>query len=161
MLERSWDEIVASRGYTQAFIDSVRRKRAAAVAAKREVDKTLAPQAGTDILFLRLPSRMATIVMDTANRHGVSIPEIMSRSLKRRIVKARHEAWYLIKAGAPEQSFPAIARHFDRDHTVLIYAVAAHAHDNNLPSLNGYDVREQRAKNAHRARTRYLWDKAA
>lgn len=161
MYERSWEDVIASRGYTKAFIENVRRKRAAANATKQEEKLQANKQASADVLYLRLPSRMARIVIEVAGRHGVRPEELLSKSVKQRFVKARNEAWYLIKADAPEKAFKAIARHFDRNHTVLMYGVAAHAHANSLPSFTAYDIEGQRAKKAESARTRYLWDKAA
>lgn len=115
-------------------------------------------------LITRLPERVRAIVKDVAAKHNVSEMAIMSRSREHQIVAARNEVFYTLrcfKTGVFDWSYPVIGRMFDRDHTVVMHGVASHCHAHGIPPLSGYDIQRQREKKAHRARTRYLWDKAA
>jgi chromosomal replication initiation ATPase DnaA len=64
----------------------------------------------------------------------------MSPSRIFRVVAARNEAIYQIKAAHPNLSFPQLGKWFRKDHTSIIHSLARHAEANSLPSLTRYDI---------------------
>lgn len=67
---------------------------------------------------------MARIAEEVATRHRISVEELKSKSLQRRLAWPRQEAWWRMRLET-RASYPAIARLFGRDHTTVIYGVRA------------------------------------
>lgn len=68
---------------------------------------------------------MRQIARRTAERHGVSLDDMMGLSRRPRIAQARQEAMHEIRQ-ATTFSLPQIGRFFNRDHTTVIHGVRAH-----------------------------------
>lgn len=67
---------------------------------------------------------VAALAKKIAAQHCVDFAELMSRSRRRPVVRARHELmWKLRQAGL---SYPRIARALAVDHTGVIYGVHKH-----------------------------------
>lgn len=95
-----------------------------------------------------IPVWVGEIITEVSARHGVFPTEIMSKARSQRIVKARNEVFYLIKACKPEISTPQIGRWFGRDHTGVLHSIASHADATGSPKLYGYDLDGVRRRNA-------------
>ena len=63
------------------------------------------------------------IIKATADKHGVSVAEIMGQRRDRHLIAARHEAMRIAYERRPDMSLSAIARVFRRDHTTFLHAV--------------------------------------
>lgn len=60
-----------------------------------------------------------------ADKHGITVAEIMSGERWKHIVLARHEFCYLARVEIG-RSLPAIGRFIHRDHSTVLHAVRAH-----------------------------------
>lgn len=69
--------------------------------------------------------RVLSIVRPIAERHEVSVDDIMGRSRLRRITAARFEAFDAVKTRL-DMTLCDVAHYFDRDHTTVIYGISAH-----------------------------------
>lgn len=69
---------------------------------------------------------MADIIREVAERHGLSVGDLVGKSHSRSIAWPRHEAMWECRMRT-QQSFPAIGRKFNRDHSTVIIAVRKHA----------------------------------
>lgn len=68
------------------------------------------------------------IIRTVADRHGVSVGDILGPSRLRRIILPRHEAMAAVRAGRPRLSLPQIGQIFGgRDHTTVINGLQRHA----------------------------------
>ena len=86
-----------------------------------EIDKRIAEMAETVPAIVKRKPKWTHILADVANRTGVTVEAICGTSRSRHIVKARHEAMYLLKTQT-DLSFPQIAEKIGgRDHTTVIY----------------------------------------
>lgn len=72
--------------------------------------------------------KMAQILADVAQRHGIPIADIKSRSRLRPIVHARQEAMALMRDEG--RSLTQIGLFLDRDHTSVIWGDRAHRQRN-------------------------------
>ena len=70
-------------------------------------------------------AKAANIVKAIAAKHNLTVAEIMGRSRRRHIVRARQEAMTAIYVEFPMWSLPIIGRFFDRDHTTVLFSVKA------------------------------------
>lgn len=71
--------------------------------------------------------RFVDLVVDyAAQRNGVSAKAVYSRSRLRPVVRARHEAWCVLRVGYG-WSLPAIAFVFSVDHTTVLSATRAYS----------------------------------
>lgn len=68
----------------------------------------------------------ATIIRFVADAYGVSVAEIMGRSMLRKITGARQAAFYEIQRLRPWLSLKQIARIFSRDHSSVLHGIRAH-----------------------------------
>lgn len=59
-----------------------------------------------------------------AQKHNVKMSDILSRSRKAHIARARHEAFYLSRRDG--FSYPKIGRFFGRDHTTVMHGIKRH-----------------------------------
>jgi hypothetical protein len=77
-----------------------------------------------------LPTRKALarqIVLEVAERHGVTFEEIVSMRRQQRIVDARNEVYYRLR-NETTWSFPSIGRFLgDRDHSSVMCGARKHA----------------------------------
>lgn len=71
-----------------------------------------------------MPVWMQEIVWTVSERHGVAPRDIVGGTRVHKIVKARHEAIYLVKAAKPYLSAPKLGQWFRRDHKTILYALA-------------------------------------
>lgn len=132
-------------GYTQEFID--RAKQARSAAAKLELNR----QGLIQFRRWGMPEWARQIVSDVAARHDVMTEEISSSSRRHKVVRARNEAMYLVKASKTALSSPQIAAWFNRNHVSILYAIASHSDRTGAPALVGYDVVNSRAGRRQRA----------
>ncbi|MER8848539.1 MULTISPECIES: helix-turn-helix domain-containing protein [Mesorhizobium] len=95
-----------------------------------------------------MPDWALTIVREVCGRVGVRVSDVASRTKHRKVVLARNEAMYLIKARKPDVSMPMMGRWFNRDHTAVLYGIASHQDLAALPRLVGYDLDRVRQRNA-------------
>lgn len=95
-----------------------------------------------------MPVWARKIVEDVANRHVVGIEFLAVKCMARRVVVARNEAIYLIKAHRPMLSALVIGRWFDKDHTTILYALASHSDRTGDAKLTTYDLNMPRKRNA-------------
>lgn len=100
---------------------------------------------GANILDARsirhMPIWTRNIVCDVANSHGVPIREIMGRTRVAAVVKARHEAIYLVKLEKPALSTTILAKWFDRDPKTIIHAIAKYQDESGGAILTHYKLR--------------------
>lgn len=77
---------------------------------------------------LRVSPSQATrdIIKAVADRHKVSMADMMSESRQYWITHPRHEAMYEVFVQRPKLSYPEIGRLFGRDHTSVLHGVRAH-----------------------------------
>ncbi len=77
------------------------------------------------------------IVRMVAERHGLALAALRSAGRQSTLVRARHEAMYLIALRTP-MSLPQIGRVLGgRDHTTVIAGIRRHAERNRLPLPRG------------------------
>ena len=69
-----------------------------------------------------------------AQKHGFTMLEFDARTRRGKVVRARHEAMYLI-AQQTTLSYPQIGRLFGFDHTTVLRGIRKHADRNNLPRV--------------------------
>jgi len=91
-----------------------------------ELPKEGPPKVANGITISKIPPRQSRVIIETvAEKHGMSVEEIMARSRKDRIVAARHEAFYLLREAG--YSFPQIGRFFGgMDHTTALHGAVKH-----------------------------------
>ena len=65
------------------------------------------------------------IISQVAEKHGLMMRDILSKSRKRHIAWPRHEAFDRLRKET-KMSLPAIARIWDMDHTTILYGIWAH-----------------------------------
>lgn len=83
-----------------------------------------------------MPRHPKDVMRRTADKHGMSIVELLIDRRALHIVNARCEAIYWV-ARLSTLSLPAIGRLFsDRDHTTIRNAISRHAKRSGLPNLN-------------------------
>jgi len=71
-------------------------------------------------------SRITAILRDTAEKHGLTEMELMTKNRKSKFVVARQEAIYRIRHEV-KKSMTEIARIFDKDHTTILHALEKHS----------------------------------
>ena len=143
----------------QLWIDAIERAKPERV---KEATRLEAENQRSRDKLNSLPEWMREVVVEVAGKHKVSHLMMMADCRKKVIVVARNEALYRIKErGGDKVSFANIGRRFNRDHTAVLHAVACHSLLTGEPRLSNFDVEAHLVKKAHRARTQYLWDKAA
>lgn len=76
------------------------------------------------------PPSIRRIVLGVAQRHGLSLADLIGRSGCRKIVWPRQEAMLLCAVqrrwdGQRAYSYPKIARFLNRDHTTIMHGVRA------------------------------------
>lgn len=79
-------------------------------------------QFGAPFNFLKEPGTFA-LVKFAALKHGLRVEDIMGRSRLVNIIRARHEAIWLVKSHRPWMSLPEIGRIFNIDHTTVLHAI--------------------------------------
>lgn len=79
---------------------------------------------------------IATIIRETAAKHGLTATDLVGRSRARTIMPARQEAMYLCTHDTP-YGLPEIGKTFNRDHTTVLHGVRMHAERNGLPLPRG------------------------
>lgn len=74
---------------------------------------------------VRSPVQM--VIAEVAEKHGVTVPEMMSRSRAHRLVNARHEAIIKVATtctiGGERIPLSALGRIFHRDHTSILHVL--------------------------------------
>lgn len=75
---------------------------------------------------------MMTISASVCLRHDLTMEQLYGPNTARKFSRARQEAYYLMRlekteGGAFRFSFPAIGKHFERDHTTVLHGVKEHA----------------------------------
>ena len=66
------------------------------------------------------------IIAEVAERHGITVEQIMGDSRKRHISWPRQEAMYELGRRSKWMSLTAIARFFGRDHTTILHGIRKH-----------------------------------
>jgi chromosomal replication initiation ATPase DnaA len=64
-----------------------------------------------------------TIIEEVACRHSVTVEELMSKSRKWHVARARFDAWAQIYATVPGVSLPKIAARFGTDHSTVRHGI--------------------------------------
>lgn len=95
-----------------------------------------------------MPAWARAIVAEVADRHGVFVTQIAGKARMRKVVAARNEAAYLVKAAKPEVSALRMSGWFGRDHTTILFALASHAEKTGAPRLTTYNLALARRRNA-------------
>lgn len=137
----NWAHITRNHGYSEAFVKQAKEARAKA-AKEEERKRGLAKYRGW-----KMPEWARQIVDEVAARRGVSVADMAGEGRTLCVVHARHEAMYLVKERKPVLSMPQIGGWFNRDHTVVGYALVRHATRNGLPKLSGFDLDGAMARN--------------
>lgn len=77
--------------------------------------------------FLLAPGRpIHAIIMEVAEKHGLTYSEMVSARRQKHLVLARHEAYWRCKRECTA-SYPQIGRAFgDRDHGTIMHGVKQH-----------------------------------
>lgn len=97
------------------------REAVAAVRREQLIDRFGAAFSMTKVRAVK----MRDILIEVSEKHGVNAVDIKGSTRNRRVVRARHEAFWRCRRETAN-SFPAIGRFFHRDHTTVIYGVRAH-----------------------------------
>ncbi len=95
-----------------------------------------------------MPAWARAIVAEVADRNGVFLTEIAGKTRTRKVVAARNEAAYLVKAAKPEVPVLRMSGWFGRDHTTILFALASHAEKTGAPRLTTYNLALTRRRNA-------------
>lgn len=95
-----------------------------------------------------MPDWARSIVDQASVRTSVGIDLIASDSKIHRIVRARDEAIYRIREARPTVSAPLLGKWFGRDHTSVLYSIAAHSERTGAPALTTYALRRARKRMA-------------
>ncbi len=67
------------------------------------------------------------ITEGAAQRHGVTVEEILSGDRTKRVSHARQEAYYQVRQFDPDfYSYPNVAKQFGRTHAAVIYGIRRH-----------------------------------
>lgn len=141
MLEEPF-EIAQSkyRGMNPDFVKRVWARR-----AEREADEAKAEQRrqGLEVLWQRkVPKWAAQLIVDTAAEHDVEPLQILFANRRLRVIAARREAIYRVKAEKPMLSSPRIAGWFGLDHTTILHSLARYSDTTGAPRLSFYQTRE-------------------
>ena len=83
------------------------------------------------------PDSMNRIMKEVAWKHRISVAEIKSHVKNVLVVRARQEFCYRAYAEAKTRSMPDIARFCHRDHTSVLHAIRAYAHQHDRPLPRG------------------------
>lgn len=82
------------------------------------------------------PRRELCIVIEVAERHGLTLTQMRAHRRWKELTAARHEACYELKRQIPSLSYPHVARLVGmNDHTSAIHGVRKHAARHGLPAL--------------------------
>lgn len=68
---------------------------------------------------------MRDIVKEVAEKNGFNPDDLMLRSRRMKLIKARHEAFYRMRHEL-NMSYPRIAAFFDMDHTTVMHGIFKH-----------------------------------
>jgi chromosomal replication initiation ATPase DnaA len=100
------------------------------------------------------PVCVDSILQDVADRRGYPVERILGPSRQFRIVRVRHEFFYLATVALKGTYRGAgwIGRRYGFDHTSVLYGAARHAEESGLKNPTGIDLTEKR----RRDRSRYL-----
>ena len=61
------------------------------------------------------------IIREVAERHGVTLADVLGHCRERRVMRARHEAVLAVRQARPRMSLPELGRVFGgRDHTTIL-----------------------------------------
>lgn len=102
--------------------------------------------AATDMAGQR-GARIAKIIARTAQRHGVSVDDLLGKRRFRHLVKARYEAIRLVAEIFPSLSTTRLGEIFgDRDHTSILWALGSTADSPYSPIVGREDRKPGRAR---------------
>lgn len=111
-------------GYAPDFWERIQAKRQALEAAREAEDQATAVTDLYRVITISPRPAVKSIVAYAAAKHGVTPEEIYSPRRSRHIVRARHEAIWLVAKQRPDLSLPQMGRAFgDRDHTTILHAI--------------------------------------
>ena len=122
---------------------------------RRKADKSAA-----EIMRNRgVPAWARGIALAVSEASSIPLHEIIGTSRYRKVVAARNEVFYRLKAGEGSvlgpPSYPQIAAWFAREHTGVLYGATIHAMVNDLPRLSQADITTKLARNRERAVARW------
>lgn len=145
-----WDKISKFHGYSPEFTAQAKaaqaRRRAAMLA---EQNRT----AAIGVMRQRcVPGWAVHIILEAAREHQICPHDIVRNCRAYRVVDARNDAIYRIKARKPVLSSPRLGQWFGKDHTSIIYALAYHSIATGLPKLTNYTMRPRKGR---------LWGRSA
>lgn len=67
------------------------------------------------------------LISQTADRHNVSVEDLLSKSMRQHISAARQEAMYLVHTQFPKLSYESLAATFNRrQHGTAIFGIKEH-----------------------------------
>ena len=121
-------------GYNPAFLKRIREARRRAELERKAEEKRLADRARKavkaprDILLVASPNlseadSIKAIITTIAAKHGLTYDDVVGTRRYKKIYLARKEAYHKVYELKPNMSLSAIARHFNKDHTSLLYAL--------------------------------------
>lgn len=127
-------KLIARRRRLEALKRAAERRTAKAKLRQREVIE----KRRRAVLSRWLPDRLGgkptlrSLLRQTARDHHVSAADLKGPTRRRVIVHARQDFCYRAYSQTA-QTYPAIGRFINRDHTTVLHAVRAHAKRNGLP----------------------------
>lgn len=98
-------------------------KRAAMEAELRESRARAAKAAALMVVPVGAKVPVREIIISVAAKHGVTYDDIVSRTRKVHVVKARQEAMKMANSLRPDMSMTELGRQFKRDHTTILHAL--------------------------------------
>jgi hypothetical protein len=87
-----------------------------------------------------MPEWAREIVREVCERRGIYVDDLAGFNRRYKVVRARNEAMYLVKAAKKSLSSPQLASWFNRNHVSVLYGISSHAHAEGLPPLTDYDA---------------------
>ena len=84
-----------------------------------------------------MPAWAQQIVLKVCAQHDVPPTELLTTNRSGPVVRARWEAYYLIRAHCPTPAWTRMGRWFDRDHSGILVGIAKHAAETGVPTLVG------------------------
>ena len=136
------------RGYAPELIERWQAKRQLQQIKEAEEKQQRLVQAELDEWFRGMPKWVQAIVVDVAAKHEISPLLLFKNCRVKRVTRAKTELGYRIKAAKPMLSSVVIAKWLGRDHTVVLYWIAAYSLDTGAPRLSHMNVAKSRQRKA-------------
>jgi chromosomal replication initiation ATPase DnaA len=128
-------------GYTKEFVEKARQQ------TRERTARTELNRLG--LMKFRnygMPEWARMIVAEVCELRNVFVDDVAGMSRRHKVVRARNEAIYRIKASKPMLSSPQMGRWFNRNHVSILYALASYSDAKGLPNLTYYDIDNSRTR---------------